>query len=423
MPMISFAFILVILGFFSCQQKQKASMAEPVAMSEAPARQVATVKYDPNKFFESLKEIDRAAGERYVPGDSYDSEVAEHMELIKLFSYHFNTKYESLEERKKYQDQGDDKYALRGVHAKGHGCLTGSFTTKVSSKREFQYGVFRSDKTYPVVIRVSNGDGPPHHDSDRKISIGFAFKILDFDGVKLEGSPDEKSVDFLFTNHPNFIVKDIQGFVQVIQAREHKGIQNIGGAYHAGWGLIGRVLTPKKDPLVTEYWGNLPFKIGDTTVVKYLMRPTSCKGEKVEGVPINSKDRDDRDFLSKTLAKHIEKKEVCFKFYLNERHKKNPDYFSPVEDAFKSWPEEGLITEVGFLRIDMQKPNEKIAELPHFKGLGKSGKEICQHISFTPWNTTDDFKPLSSLNRARKLIYDLSIDKRRKLNKASNPVN
>jgi hypothetical protein len=374
---------------------------------------------DPQRFLYAF-EIDREAGERYLPEDNIASEQREYQRLIDLFSAHFKNKYGDASARESHKDQGETGYALRGVHAKGHGCLAGTFSVDPHGHAEFQYGIFKEPKTYNIVVRYSNGDGPPQSDVNNTVSIGMAFKLLDVKEEKLLGAQQtEDSVDFLMTNHSNFIVRDIREFAEVIEGREGGLLDKIGAVKVAAKGLYQRLKVEKKDPLATSYWSNLPFKMGEG-VVKYLLRPESCPGESDTGeVLITRPMHWTPNFLADTLAKHIRHHSACFGFYLQKR---GSDKESPVEDASVSWPEKGLVTRVGTLQIPSQEPNENLALISSLAVEGLSGKQICQNLSFSPWNTTTDFKPLSSLNRARRVIYELSAAMRRDINHSTNPA-
>jgi len=106
-------------------------------------RSVAAV--DPQRFLYKF-EIDRDAGERYLPEDNVDSEQREYQKLIDLFSTHFKDKYGDTTLREQHQDQGEKGYALRGVHAKGHGCLDGTFTVEDHGQKICSTGFSKNPK-------------------------------------------------------------------------------------------------------------------------------------------------------------------------------------------------------------------------------------------------------------------------------------
>jgi hypothetical protein len=409
-----------ILAFSACLL---AACASEVPKENAPrsasvqSRETASV--NPQKFDYHF-ELDRAAGERYRPDDTAASEEVQQQRLITLFSAHFAHMYGNPAERASHSDQNENGKALRAVHAKGHGCLTGTFTVIDHGHPEFKHGVFKEPKAHDVVIRYSNGDGPPGSDADKTISVGMAFKLLNIPDTKLLGAlQTENSVDFLMTNHANFIVRDVREFADVIDGREKGLLEKVGAVVVAHKGLLQRLHVNKKDPLVTPYWSNLPFKLNDV-VIKYLVKPESCPGETNTGeVLISKKESKDPDFLTTAVYSHARRHSACFGFYLQ---KQASAQLSPVEDAFVIWPENGYLTRVATLQIPAQEPNENLKFLSPLNRSGQAGKDICQNLSFSPWNTTTDLKPLSSLNRARRVVYELSTAMRRDINHTSNPA-
>ncbi|HJU54418.1 MAG TPA: hypothetical protein VJ715_07605, partial [Pyrinomonadaceae bacterium] len=81
----------------------------------------------------------------------------------------------------------------------------------------------------------------------------------------------------------------------------------------------------------------------------------------------------------------------------------------PIEDYSVAWDEEKSVpVRVGRLRIPRQELDD---------ALDQEG----EHMIFTPWNTTKDLRPLGSLNRARRVVYSLSAQRRHELNKSVNP--
>lgn len=384
---------------------------------------VVSAQVDPQKFLYTF-ELDRTAGERFQPEDTLESEQREYQRLIDLFTQHFKKNYSTPTSRAGHSDQGEQGYALRAVHAKGHGCLIGTFSIEDHQATEYRHSIFATPDSHQIVARFSNGDGPPVKDGDRTISIGLAFKVLDVHGAKLLKEQTEASIDFLMTNHPGFVAKNIADFAEVIEGRESGLLEKLGALWVSGRGLFKRLLVAKEDPLVTSYWGNLPFKLGDQ-VVKYLIRPEPCIDEgnqlKVgEGDPVKVNVGKDPHFLSAALDEHMRRQNACFGFYLQ---KKGTDFESPVEDATVAWPErKGFLVRVGEVKFPIQSPNELLSKMNLPGAAGLNGKQICQHLAFSPWNTTADFKPLSSLNRARRVIYELSVALRREINQSGNPA-
>jgi hypothetical protein len=399
--------VFCLLAFFGCKARDDGSSLE----SKSDSRSAQS------KFLYDF-EIDSAIGEEYRPANDRKLERAEMQKLIELFSQHFDNNYKTAKMRDKHSDQSISGKALRAVHAKGHGCLIGTFEVLDHKTDDFKYGVFSNPRTFETVFRFSNGDGPPTADQDKTVSIGLAMKLREVHEPKLLGNLQrETTADFLMTNHPNFIVADVTGFVQVIQGREST-LQKPGAVIAGGKGLIQRRFVAKDNPLTTSYWSNLPFKIGPNsskTAVKYLIRPTKCPNvAEIPDIKLGTSKLTDSDFLSKALENHIKSNDACFDFYLQRQRDSK---LSPIEDATVSWPEESSdITRVGFIKIEKQFPNTKLEKVNQ-----STGKSVCQDLSFSPWNTTVDFQPLSSLNRARRVIYDLSAETRRELNGAINP--
>ena len=44
--------------------------------------------------------------------------------------------------------------------------------------------------------------------------------------------------------------------------------------------------------------------------------------------------------------------------------------------------------------------------------------EFCENLSYTPWHALEEQKPLGSMNRARKVVYQQTARVRRELNHA-----
>ena len=83
----------------------------------------------------------------------------------------------------------------------------------------------------------------------------------------------------------------------------------------------------------------------------------------------------------------------------------------PVEDATVIWDEAKSVP-IQVARITI--PEQIVG--------GIDGDDYCECLVFSPWNTTHDFRPMSSLNRARRVAYELSAEKRHAINQTENPA-
>lgn len=147
----------------------------------------------------------------------------------------------------------------------------------------------------------------------------------------------------------------------------------------------------KVTSLATQtYWSRAPIAIGNvpdpqqSVAVKYRLAPLIDDPT----LPGN------KDDLGKELKDRISKRAVKFLFqiqrYINEQT-------TPIEDATKSWGKDNF---------------ETIAELtiPHLAGIDD---EFVNSLVFSPWHVDlNAFRPLGSMNRARKVVYPASVSLR-----------
>lgn len=142
----------------------------------------------------------------------------------------------------------------------------------------------------------------------------------------------------------------------------------------------------KVQSLSTEsFWSRAPFAIGtDTTpenavAIKFRLRPSIEKPAQ-ESI-IAEKD------LSKKLEAELQENDIVFYFEV-QRYLNATD--TPIEDSTKAWTT----------------PFETVAELVISKG-SSSEADAVDKLSFSPWNVDErTFRPLGSMNRARRKVYD-----------------
>lgn len=311
--------------------------------------------------------------------------------FVEIFTAHFDKHY-----------VGQSNIAKRAIHAKSHGLLKAEFEIFDHGDTDLQHSIFKNPNTYQSIVRISNGDGPPGDDTKKLPSIGFAFKVLGVESEKFLEEQTENSIDFLLLNQPVYISKDIRDYESLMRAIDGNfGVKLIAGFKNLPGVWNRKKASPKDNPLNTFYWSDAPFRLGDVAV-KYLIRPRDIKRKVANKDP---------DGLKKLVRERIESEDVVYDFYLQKRILDGKeDTEMPIEDYTVEWSEEKSVpVHVGVLTIPRQNLDDS------FDGEG-------ENMVFSPWNTTKDFRPLGSLNRARLVVYSFSSQKRLNLNQAQNPI-
>lgn len=328
----------------------------------------------------SNQNIDTPIGEYLIPGEE---EIMNN--FISIFKTHF---------KKHYADKS--KLTQRAIHAKSHGMLRAKLEIFDHGDEALQYSIFKTAATYDALVRISNGDGPAGADTSKLASIGFAIKVQGLTEEKLEATQQEDTQDFLFINQPAYMTKDIRGYLALMHAKDGGVFKKAKGILRNLSGIRYRLkASPKDNPLNTFYWSASPYKLGNTAI-KYMIRPTAV-APKVEN--------QDDDGLKPLIWNQISKGDASFDLFVQKRILDGNELKAmPIEDWSVVWDEKVAVpVHVGKLYLPQQNYDE---------ALDQSG----EHLVYSPWNTTKDFRPLGSLNRARKVIYSFSARKRHQQN-------
>lgn len=265
---------------------------------------------------------------------------------------------------------------------------------------DLQVGLFQPGVKYTAHVRLSNASSIAQVDSARDLR-GAAVRVIDDNG---------KNHDFLMTNAPFSHARDARQFMIISSA-----VVRQGGVPAALWklrawrtvaGLVRiakrlglkeamRILRTIKEqtsrPVASvateQYWSRAPFAFG-AVAVKFMLKGSGplavAVGGPGEGAPN----------LRAELVSRLRAGDVRFDFkvqrYIDAAR-------TPIEDATVEWKEEDapFIT-IARLVIPKQE-------------LDANSEADIDNYAFNPWNTgSDDYRPLGSMNRARKLVYSAS---------------
>jgi hypothetical protein len=276
----------------------------------------------------------------------------------------------------------------RDAHTKTHGCVKAEFTVLPDLPDRARLGLFRTAATYPAWIRFSNAFSSI--ESDRKIDVrGMAIKVMGVAGEKLlEREKDEQTQDFLLINHNVFFSPDVKAYLEF--SREYvKRESTLGYVLRpANWrqaSILYRAGTHNMvNPLTSRYWSSVPFALGPAAV-KYSAVP--CGGAAPPGRPGKS-----ADFLRDAMAAHLRQGQACFDFMVQFQA---DAVAMPVEDPSVEWDE----------RVSPFIPVARIRVPPQEFDSARQ-MEYAEHLSFTPWHSLPEHRPLGGVNRIRKTVYE-----------------
>ena len=290
--------------------------------------------------------------------------------------------------------------ALRDAHPKAHGCVRAEFKIDEALPKNLAQGIFLPGKTYQAWIRFSNGSSDAKQADIKKDARGMAIKLLAVPGKKLLDDATSTQ-DFIMINHPVFFVNDpsrYMSFMQDINSDRLLKKLHIPFALGAKGTWIALNSRNKiSNPLQTRYWSMVPYQLGlgsDRQAVKYSARACSTV---IDPMP----EKPSHDFLRDALRNSLQKGDACMEFLIQPRTSSTMS----VEDSMTEWKE----SQAPFYKIATIRIPQQVFDTP-------DQNKFCENLSFTPWHTLPEHKPLGAINRMRKVIYDRISQVRHEMN-------
>jgi hypothetical protein len=287
----------------------------------------------------------------------------------------------------------------RGFHAKLHAGLISEFQVLADLPAYARFGVFAEPRVFPAVVRFSNGQPTLIRDS-RPQPRGIAIKLIGVSGRKLlPGQEDAVTQDFLATSHSlTSTVRNARQFIAFIRASRNLFTLPFTLASAVGFpelvrilkAFAGTVLFTQVRSLITErYSSTAPIKMGPYAV-KFTVRPSDGT-EATASRPLTS------NFLRDELADRLRKGDLVLdflvQFYVDDTR-------TPIEDTSAPWePDDAPLVKVAQVRIARCELDDPAAG---------ALSQAVDRLSFSPWHTTQDHRPLGNVMRARRVAYQVS---------------
>ena len=300
-------------------------------------------------------------------------------------------------------EENRTSYVARGAHSKGHACVKAYFDIRTDIRPDLQHGVFSAPgRRYKSWIRFSNGASRlrGNHDAN-KDARGMAVKLLDIHGDELGNTQD-----FLMHDSPAFFARDIEDYNRFVES-DNKILYFVSDLNPLRWKLrelrtgLATLKPPPVSPLWNAYFSNTAYKLGGHNI-KFSAQ--SC-GASPEGAPGA---QDEPDFLRKKMAEELKGGEGCFSFMVQLQ---DLGKYMPIEDPSVEWK----VADSPFIEV-------AVITIPAQEFDTPRQREFCETLSFSPWNSLEQHRPVGQLNRIRRAVYEASSKYRHAENNTAAPA-
>jgi hypothetical protein len=279
----------------------------------------------------------------------------------------------------------------RGGNTKTHGIVRGEFIVHDDLPAQFRHGIYAQPQTYRAWVRFS-GPGPyitPDIDDVGFMSI--SIKLMGVPGAKL--MEEEKfTLDMFGVSTPTFVTPDTKANAQ-LQIESLKNAQmyyflNFHRPHVLDMIMQSLWIKTQSSPFEAPYFSCVPYLLGEGQAMQYSIWPKTRKRTRIPRLPLRPPD----DYLREAMVAALSAGDV----ELDVRLQLQTDpHLMPIENNAVLWPE----------RLS---PRVSVAtlRLPRQKFDSPAQMEFAKRLSYNPWHTIAEHRPLGNQSRARRRMYE-----------------
>jgi hypothetical protein len=278
----------------------------------------------------------------------------------------------------------------RGGNTKTHGIVRGEFTVHDNLPPELRHGIYARPHTYRAWVRYA-GPGPyVTPDIDDVGFLSMSIKLMGVPGPKLMDE-ERFTQDLLTVSTPTFVSPDVRANAQ-LQRESLTNSQiyyfvNLRQPHLLDFIMQSLRLKTQSSPFEVEYFSQVPYLLGDGQAMQYSFWPKSDRRTPVPRLPFRPPD----DYLRDAMVKTLEREDVEFDIRLQRQ---TDSHLMPLEQPTVLWP-------------DWLSPRVSVATLriPRQRFNSPSQMEFAKQLSYNPWHSIPEHRPLGHVSRARHRIY------------------
>src|SRR5437773_1227080 len=279
----------------------------------------------------------------------------------------------------------------RGGNTKTHGIMRGEFIVHENLPPQFQRGIYAKPQTFRAWVRFS-GPGPyitPDIDDVGFMSI--SIKLMGVPGPKL--MDEEKfTLDMFGVSTPTFVTPDIRANAQ-LQIESLKNAQifyfvNLHRPHLLDGIMQGLWIKTQSSPFEAPYFSCVPYLLGEGQAMQYSVWPKSSHRTPIPRLPLRPPD----DYLRNAMVASLAQGDVELDIRLQLQ--KDPRLM-PLENNAVLWPEK-LSPRISAATL----------RLPRQKFDSPAQLDFARLLSYNPWHSIAEHRPLGNQSRARLRMYD-----------------
>ena len=278
----------------------------------------------------------------------------------------------------------------RGGNTKTQGIVRAEFIVHEGLPAELRHGIYAKPRSYPAWVRFS-GPGPyitPDIDDVGFMSI--SVKLMGVPGTKL--MDEEKFTQDMFgVSPPTFVTPDVRANAQ-LQIESIKNAQifyflNFHRPHFLDMIMQGLWTKTQSSPLEAPYFSCVPYLLGEGQAMQYSFWPKTSKRTPIPRLPLRPPDDYLRDAMVAALGAGDVELDVRLQLQTDP-------HLMPIENAGVLWPER-LSPRISAATLRM--PRQKFDSAAQL--------DFARRLSYNPWHSIAEHRPLGNQSRARRRMY------------------
>jgi hypothetical protein len=278
----------------------------------------------------------------------------------------------------------------RGGNTKTHGIVRGEFVVHDGLPPSLRHGIFARPQTYRAWVRFS---GPGPYVTPDIEDVGFmsiSVKLMGVPGPKL--MDEEKFTQDMFgVSTPTFVTPDTNANAQ-LQLESVKNAQifyffNLRRSHVLDFIMQALWLKTQSSPFEAPYFSCVPYLLGEGQAMQYSFWPKSRRRTPIPRLPLRPPD----DYLRDAMVASLAEGDVELDFRIQLQ---TDPHLMPIENNGVLWPE----------RLS---PRISVAtlRLPRQKFDSPAQMQFARRLSYNPWHSIPEHRPLGNQSRARRRMY------------------